>query len=114
LDIDRHVGMRVRERRLMLGLAQRDLATAVGVSYQQIHKYERGINRISGGVLYQIAQVLGARVEEFFEDYGGDEPRQVPDAAVRGLAFSRSFLRIEQQEHRRALYQLTKALANDE
>jgi len=114
LDIDRHVGMRIRERRLMLGLPLQNLARSVGVSYQQVHKYERGINRISVGVLYQIAQVLGARVEEFFEDYGGDEPKQVPDAAVRGLAFSRSFLRIEQQEHRRALYQLTKALANDE
>jgi DNA-binding XRE family transcriptional regulator len=50
-DVDRHVGARVRERRIMLGLTQQQLADLIGVTYQQAHKYERGINRISAGRL---------------------------------------------------------------
>jgi DNA-binding XRE family transcriptional regulator len=50
-DIDRHVGARVRERRIMLGLTQQQLADLIGVTYQQAHKYERGINRVSAGRL---------------------------------------------------------------
>src|SRR5690242_5585321 len=57
-DIDRHVGARVRERRIMMGLTQQQLADLIGVTYQQAHKYERGINRVSAGRLYEIAQVL--------------------------------------------------------
>src|SRR5438876_11586473 len=56
--IDRHVGARVRERRIMLGLTQQQLADLIGVTYQQAHKYERGINRVSAGRLFEIAQVL--------------------------------------------------------
>ncbi|HLY58110.1 MAG TPA: helix-turn-helix transcriptional regulator, partial [Stellaceae bacterium] len=48
-DIDRHVGARIRERRIMLGLTQQQLADLIGVTYQQAHKYERGINRVSAG-----------------------------------------------------------------
>ncbi|MBV9553720.1 MAG: helix-turn-helix transcriptional regulator, partial [Alphaproteobacteria bacterium] len=51
-DIDHHVGARVRERRIMLGFTQQQLADLIGVTYQQAHKYERGINRISAGRLY--------------------------------------------------------------
>jgi DNA-binding XRE family transcriptional regulator len=61
-DIDRHVGARVRERRIMLGLTQQQLADLIGVTYQQAHKYERGINRVSAGRLYEIAQVLSVPV----------------------------------------------------
>jgi DNA-binding XRE family transcriptional regulator len=50
-DVDRHVGARVRERRIMLGLTQQQLADLIGVTYQQAHKYERGINRVSAGRL---------------------------------------------------------------
>ena len=48
-DTDRHVGVRIRERRIMLGLSQQQMADLIGVTYQQAHKYERGINRISAG-----------------------------------------------------------------
>ena len=65
-DIDRHVGARVRERRIMLGLTQQQLADLIGVTYQQAHKYERAINRISAGRLFEIAQVLGVPVSYFF------------------------------------------------
>src|SRR5580698_11610968 len=65
-DIDRHVGARVRERRIMLGLTQQQLADLIGVTYQQAHKYERGINRVSAGRLFEVAQVLGVPVSYFF------------------------------------------------
>ena len=58
-DIDRHVGARIRESRIMLGLTQQQLADLIGVTYQQAHKYERGINRVSAGRLFQIARALG-------------------------------------------------------
>src|SRR5262249_38611669 len=66
-DIDRHVGNRVRERRIMLGLTQQQLADLIGVTYQQAHKYERAINRVSAGRLFEIAQVLSVPVSYFFD-----------------------------------------------
>jgi transcriptional regulator with XRE-family HTH domain len=65
--IDRLVAERMRGRRLMLGMTQLNLARAVGVSYQQLNKYETGENRISVGKLHQIAQVLGVEMSYFFE-----------------------------------------------
>ena len=59
--IDDHVGGRIRERRIMLGLTQQQLAEMIGVTYQQAHKYERGINRVSAGRLFQIARAYAAR-----------------------------------------------------
>ena len=55
-SIDDHVGARIRERRIMLGLTQQQLAEMIGVTYQQAHKYERGINRVSAGRLFEIAR----------------------------------------------------------
>src|ERR1700726_360920 len=66
-DVDRHVGARVRERRIMLGLTQQQLADLIGVTYQQAHKYERGINRVSAGRLFEIAQMLRVPVSYFFD-----------------------------------------------
>ena len=59
--IDDHVGSRIRERRIMLGLTQQQLAEMIGVTYQQAHKYERGINRVSAGRLFEIARALSTR-----------------------------------------------------
>ncbi|MGY6662355.1 MAG: helix-turn-helix domain-containing protein [Glycocaulis sp.] len=66
-DIDRHVGERLRHRRRLLGLTQKELAERVGIRFQQIHKYETGINRISAGRLFEIAEALGAPVEHFYD-----------------------------------------------
>ena len=65
--VDHHVGRRIRERRLMLGLSQSDLAAKIGVTYQQAHKYERGVNRISAGRLAVIATALSTEPAWFFE-----------------------------------------------
>jgi len=67
--MDRHVGARMRERRIMLGLTQQQMAELIGVTYQQAHKYEKGINRIAGGRLYAIAQALGVEVGYFYEGH---------------------------------------------
>jgi DNA-binding XRE family transcriptional regulator len=53
IDVDRHVAARIRERRIMVGLTQQELAERVGITYQQLHKYERAINRISAGRLFE-------------------------------------------------------------
>ena len=66
-DVDRHVGARLRERRIMLGLTQQQLAELIEVTYQQAHKYEKGINRIAAGRLSSIAQALGVPVGYFFD-----------------------------------------------
>ena len=80
-DIDRHVGARVRERRIMLGLTQQQLADLIGVTYQQAHKYERGINRISAGRLYEISQVLSVPIGYFFDGLEGRFARGQPARA---------------------------------
>src|SRR6188474_1811229 len=66
-DMDRYVGAKMRERRMMLGLSQQQLAELIGVTYQQAHKYEKGINRIAAGRLSSIAQALGVPVGYFFD-----------------------------------------------
>jgi transcriptional regulator with XRE-family HTH domain len=66
--IDLHVASRVRERRIVLGISQRKLASALGLTFQQLYKYERGGNRISAGRLYELGKVLGVPIAFFFED----------------------------------------------
>ena len=72
-DTDRHVGARIRERRVELGLSQHQMAALIGVTYQQAHKYESGINRVSAGRLFDIAQVLKVPVGYFFEQLEGGQ-----------------------------------------
>ena len=74
------VSLRIRQRRIMLGLTQQQMAELIGVTYQQAHKYETGINRISAGRLYQISQALGVEISYFFEDVD-PERRNKPKAA---------------------------------
>ena len=71
-DADLHVGARLRERRIALGLTQQQLAELIGVTYQQAHKYETVSNRISAGRLYQLAQALGVDTNYFFDGLGGE------------------------------------------
>src|ERR1700681_49195 len=73
--IDNHVGGRIRDRRIMLGLTQQQLADLIGVTYQQAHKYERGINRVSAGRLFQIARALSVPVGTFFEGIEGPQSK---------------------------------------
>jgi len=112
-DTDRHVGSRIRERRIMLGLSQQQMADLIGVTYQQAHKYERGINRISAGRLFEVSQVLGVAVGYFFE---GLETNRVPDLTQRQrmcLELARNFSSIGNEKHQEALSQLARALASE-
>lgn len=81
--IDRRVARRIRERRLHLGMTQHQLARIIGVAFQQTHKYERGISRISAGRLYHIATALGTPVAYFFAaDEASEARRMEPDDAT--------------------------------
>lgn len=72
--VDEHVGARVRLRRAVLGLSQEELSDQLGITFQQIQKYERGSNRISASRLFHIAQVLGVDVSYFFDGFNPDSP----------------------------------------
>jgi transcriptional regulator with XRE-family HTH domain len=110
---DHHVGARIRERRIMLGLSQQQLAQMIGVTYQQAHKYERGLNRISAGRLYEIAQVLGVPVSWFFDGLSrSDQPAEMTQRQRMCLELARNFAAIENEKFQEALSQMARALAN--
>jgi transcriptional regulator with XRE-family HTH domain len=109
---DRHVGARIRERRIMMGLSQQQLARMIGVTYQQAHKYERGLNRISAGRLFEIAQVLSVPVSYFFEGLRQDgEPQDISPRQRMCLELARNFSLIDNEKHQEALSQMARALA---
>jgi transcriptional regulator with XRE-family HTH domain len=113
-DVDRYVGARIRERRIMLGLTQQQMADLIGVTYQQAHKYEKGINRVAAGRLYGIARALAVDVGYFYEglQVGG---RFVPSPSQRLLLdLTRNFLNIPKSRHREAVATLARALAEAE
>jgi transcriptional regulator with XRE-family HTH domain len=110
---DRHVGARIRERRVMLGLSQQQLAQMIGVTYQQAHKYERGLNRISAGRLYEIAQVLSVPVSWFFEGLAHEASSfEMTPRQRMCLELARNFAAIDNERHQEALSQMARALAN--
>ena len=112
-DIDRYVGARMRERRIMLGLTQQQMAELIGVTYQQAHKYEKGINRIAAGRLSRIAQALGVEVGYFYEGMG-----QTPEAGAATpqqrllLELARNFVVLTNRKHQEAICNLARALAS--
>jgi transcriptional regulator with XRE-family HTH domain len=110
---DHHVGARIRERRIMLGLSQQQLAQMIGVTYQQAHKYERGLNRISAGRLYEIAQVLGVPVSWFFDGLSRtDQPVEMTQRQRMCLELARNFAAIDNEKYQEALSQMARALAS--
>ncbi len=120
VSIERHVGQRIRARRTMLGLTQQQLADLIGVTYQQAHKYERGINRVSAGRLFELAKALGVEVTYFFEGLAPEAEGHIPSGdVVPGrqrlcLDMARNFAKIREERHQEALSQLCRALADDE
>jgi transcriptional regulator with XRE-family HTH domain len=109
--IDDHIGARIRERRIMLGLTQQQLAKLIGVTYQQAHKYERGINRVSAGRLLEIARVLGTPIAYFYEGIGEEGPRLVTQRERMMLEIARNFADITDERHQEAVSKLARALA---
>src|SRR5271169_3208235 len=110
--IDDHVGSRIRERRIMLGLTQQQLAEMIGVTYQQAHKYERGINRVSAGRLFEISRALSAPISYFYEGIGQEGPRGISPRERMLLEIARNFAEIRNEKHQEAVSQLARALAS--
>jgi transcriptional regulator with XRE-family HTH domain len=117
MDVDRYVSLRIRQRRIMLGLTQQQMAELIGVTYQQAHKYETGINRISAGRLYQIAQALGVDISYFFEDIDPEREASVRAADMLPqqrmlLELARNFASIRSRKHQEALCGLARVLSD--
>ena len=123
--VDVHVGRRVRVRRTLLGLSQEKLGEALGLTFQQVQKYECGANRISASRLYQIGHILDVPVSYFFEEMTEPETPQSakiqrPEATEKSeqdplikretLELVRAYYRISNPKARRHLFELTKAL----
>jgi transcriptional regulator with XRE-family HTH domain len=115
--IDCHVGGRIRLRRTLVGMTQEDLARALGISYQQLQKYETAGNRVSAGRLYEIAEALGVEMSYFFEDIGGEpsEVRTVPQAhggtQRSTIDIVQNFSKIENPALRASISGLVKSVA---
>lgn len=121
---DRHVGTRARMRRLMLGLSQTDVASAVGLTFQQLQKYEKGVNRISASRLQQLSSVLRVPVPFFFEGLSGPAkstkgagrssvPPEVSDflATSDGLRFVTAYMQIKRRSLRQAIAQFIEGIS---
>ena len=111
-DMDRHVGLRIRERRIMVGLSQQKFAEIISVTYQQAHKYERGINRVSAGRLFEIAQALAVEPSWFFEGFAEqDKPYELAPRQRLCLELMRNFSLIKDEKQQQALNQIARSLA---
>ena len=96
----------------MLGLTQQQLAEMIGVTYQQAHKYERGVNRVSAGRLFEIARALSAPITYFYEGIGEEGPQQITPRQRMLLEVARNFAEIKNEKHQEAMSQLARALAS--
>ena len=126
--IDRHVGARVRMRRMMLGMSQGKLGDALGLTFQQVQKYEKGTNRIGASRLQHIANILQVPVPFFFEGAPNvpghhaqpgmaeaPSPAYVSDflSTSDGLALTKAFMRIKNAKLRRRIVDLVEQIAED-
>jgi transcriptional regulator with XRE-family HTH domain len=121
--IDKHVGSRVRMRRMMLGMSQEKLGDALDLTFQQVQKYEKGTNRIGASRLQHISQILQVPVSFFFEGapnmpgHSGmgeaPSPAYVSDflATSDGLSLTKSFIKIKSSKLRRRIVELVEQMA---
>lgn len=128
--IDAHVGGRVRLRRMLLGMSQERLAEKLGLTFQQVQKYEKGINRIGASRLYELSQLLGVGVDFFYEEapVSGGAMAPAPGFADtagenyivdflnsrEGLDLNRAFTRITDPKVRRSIIDLVRSLADED
>ncbi len=126
--VDIHVGGRVRLRRTLLGMSQEKLGEAIGLTFQQVQKYERGANRVGASRLFDLSRVLDVPIGFFFEEMSDDvaakSPRQIrgmaetqavfepdPMAKRETLELVRAYYRIGDPKVRKRLFEMTKSLA---
>jgi transcriptional regulator with XRE-family HTH domain len=129
-SIDAHVGSRVRLRRMLIGMSQEKLGELLGLTFQQVQKYEKGANRIGASRLYDISQILNVPVQYFFEELpqpsleringaGLSEPDREPIlmdfvSSAEGLQLIRSFTRVSDGRVRKRILELVKSLGGEE
>jgi transcriptional regulator with XRE-family HTH domain len=125
--VDTHVGGRIRMRRRVMGLSQESIAESLGLTFQQVQKYERGSNRVSASKLFGIAHVLKVPISYFFEDLpepggsrGGDHSAAASESSIRdflatteGLELARRFPLIPKGRLRRQVLELVRALTEE-
>lgn len=126
--IDVHVGARVRFRRMLLGMSQEKLGERLGLTFQQVQKYEKGINRIGASRLFELANVLGVNVQFFYDDapeLAGEATSQgfAEEAATdyvggflksrEGIELNRAFARIPDPKVRRSIVDLVRSIAEE-
>jgi len=122
--VDKYVGSRVRMRRIMLGMSQEKLGEALGLTFQQVQKYEKGTNRVGASRLQQISEILQVPVSFLFEGgpsgatnsggfSEGKSPSYVSDflATSEGLALTRAFTRISDAKLRRSIVEMVEQIA---
>ncbi len=110
-EIDQQVASRVRARRVVLGLTMQQLASTVGVTYQQLYKYESGTNRIAAGRLHAIARALGVDVSYFFAELEAEEQAEVTPERRQLLELLRNFMAIRSRRQQEALCSVARAIA---
>lgn len=130
--MDIHVGTRVRLRRMLLGMSQEKLGERLGLTFQQVQKYEKGVNRIGASRLFELGRVLGVSVAYFYEDApagAGSAPpvaemgfQEMPAESYaadflssrEGLELNKAFARITDPKVRRTIVELVRSLASEE
>jgi transcriptional regulator with XRE-family HTH domain len=125
--VDKHVGSRVRMRRMMLGMSQTKLGDALGITFQQVQKYENGKNRIGASRLQHISNILQVPVPFFFESvpHLTGQPEGIRDmpsrdyvvdflATIDGLALTKAFMEIKEPSLRRRIVALVEEIAGDD
>lgn len=115
-EVDRAVGGRMRERRILVGMSQEELGGHLGISFQQVQKYEKGTNRVSAGRLWQLSKVLQVPLNYFFGiPEGNDAPQPLGHTLSReSLELVRDFLAIGDQRMRNHLRSLVHSISQRE
>lgn len=112
--VDVHVGKRIRHRRWMVGMTQQQLADAVGIKFQQIQKYETGMNRVSASRLWDISRSLGVSIAFFFEGLEGESAERAAEGDVlankEAMELVRAYYAIPEAQRRR-LFELARVLS---
>ena len=114
--VDVNVGKRLRVRRTLLGMSQEKLGDALGITFQQLQKNERGANRIGSSRLFELSRILDVPISYFFEEMDMDNPATdtPPDPMTKRetLEFVRAYYRIKDPAIRKSIVNLTRAMAN--
>lgn len=123
--VDGQVGTRVRLRRMLVGMSQERLGELLGLTFQQVQKYEKGVNRIGAGRLYQVAQILGVSISYFYEGVVEQSAQSIRNgesstppvmeflSSGEGLQLTLAFMRIKDSKVRKRVIDLVKSLAEE-